>query len=99
MPLALALRLAVPDVEHAGRIAGRLYAISTAGSLAGTMLSALLLIPFVGTQRTFLVFALAIGLTAVAGLGLRFAAGPRRLIAVGIAIPVGTVKASDRRRR
>ena len=56
-----ALRLAVPDVEHAGRIAGRLYAISTAGSLVGTMLSSLLLIPVVGTQRTFLVFALAIG--------------------------------------
>ena len=55
-----ALRLAVPDVEHAGRIAGRLYAISTAGSLVGTMISALLLIPLLGTQRTFLVFALAI---------------------------------------
>ncbi len=30
-----ALRLAVPDVEHSGRVAGRLYAISTAGSLLG----------------------------------------------------------------
>ena len=89
-----ALRLAVPDVEHAGRIAGRLYAISTAGSLAGTMLSSLLLIPFVGTQRTFLVFALVIGITAIAGLGLRFAPAAA-LIAAAIAIPVGTVKASD----
>ena len=89
-----ALRLAVPDVEHAGTIAGRLYAISTAGSLAGTMLSSLLLIPVVGTQRTFLVFALAIGATAVAGLGIRFAPAAA-LIAVGLAIPVGTVKPSD----
>src|SRR4051794_39274137 len=40
-----ALRLAVPDVEHAGAVAGRLYAVSTAGSLAGTMISALVLIP------------------------------------------------------
>src|SRR4051794_41361902 len=28
-----AIRLATPDVAHAGRTAGRLYAISTAGSL------------------------------------------------------------------
>ena len=32
-----AVRLAVPDVEHSGAVAGRLYAISTAGSLLGTM--------------------------------------------------------------
>ena len=88
-----ALRLAVPDVEHAGRIAGRLYAISTAGSLTGTMLSSLLLIPVVGTQRTFLAFALAIGVTAVAGLGIRFAPAAAA-IAAALAIPVGTVKAS-----
>jgi len=89
-----ALRLAVPDVEHAGRVAGRLYAISTAGSLTGTMVSSLVLIPFVGTQRTFLVFAFVIGATAVAGLGLRFAP-VAALLAAAIAIPVGTVKSSD----
>ncbi len=89
-----ALRLAVPDVEHAGRTAGRLYAISTAGSLVGTMSSALLLIPFVGTQRTFLVFALVIALAAVGGLGLRFAPAPA-LLALALALPVGVVKASD----
>ena len=49
-----AVRLATPDVDHSGRTAGRLYAISTAGSLVGTMSAALLFIPFVGTQRTFL---------------------------------------------
>jgi spermidine synthase len=89
-----ALRLAVPDVDHAGRIAGRLYAISTAGSLTGTMLSALLLIPVIGTQRTFLAFALAIAIAAVAGLGWRFAP-VAALIAAALAIPVGTVKGSD----
>jgi spermidine synthase len=89
-----ALRLAVPDVEHAGRVAGRLYAISTAGSLTGTMLSSLVLIPFLGTQRTFLVFALAIGATAAVGLGIRFAP-VAVLIAATLAIPVGTVKTSN----
>jgi spermidine synthase len=89
-----AIRIAVPDVEHAGRVAGRLYAISTAGSLLGTLLAALVLIPLVGTQRTFLAFALAIALAAAAGLGWRAVALPV-VIAGVIAIPVGTVKATD----
>ncbi len=89
-----ALRLAVDDVEHAGRTAGRLYAISTVGSLTGTMMAALVLIPFAGTQRTFLIFALALGLVAAIGLGWRYALVPAAL-AAAIALPVGTVKATD----
>src|SRR5436190_597710 len=60
-----AIRVGVKNVEEAGTVAGRLYALSTAGSLVGTLLSALVLIPLVGTRRTFLVFALAIALVAV----------------------------------
>ena len=89
-----ALRLVVPDVEHAGRVAGRLYAISTAGSLLGTMLAALVLIPFAGTQRTFLAFAAALALVAAVGLGWRFLALPAALVGA-LAIPVGTVKATE----
>ena len=87
-----AVRLATPDVDHSGRTAGRLYAISTAGSLVGTMSAALLLIPFLGTQRTFLVFALTLALVAAAGLGWRYLSVPVVVGAV-IAIPAGTVKA------
>lgn len=89
-----AIRLAVPDVEHSGTIAGRLYAISTIGSLLGTMLAALVTIPFLGTQRTFLAFALALALVAAAGLGWRYVAAPAAVAGV-IAMPVGTVKATD----
>lgn len=89
-----AVRLAVADLSRSGEVVGRLYAISTAGSLLGTMLAALLLIPLLGTQRTFLVFALALALVAVAGLGWRFAALPAAL-ALAIAAPVGTIKAAD----
>jgi spermidine synthase len=89
-----AIRLSVPDVEHSGRTAGRLYAISTVGSLLGTMLAALVLIPFIGTQRTFLIFAVALALVAAAGLGWRYLAVPVALAGV-IAVPVGTVKATD----
>src|SRR3990170_4180213 len=91
-----ALRLAMDRVEDAGKVAGRLYALSTAGSLAGTLLSALLLIPLVGTRRTFLIFALAIAVIAVWGLRpvRRYALAPAAIAAL-IAMPVGTLKASD----
>ena len=89
-----AIRLAVPDVEHAGRVAGRLYALSTVGSLLGTMLAALVLIPFVGTQRTFLTFALMLSLIAAIGLGWRSVVVPVA-VAAAMALPVGTIKASN----
>ena len=90
-----ALRLAVHGVDDTGTIAGRLYAISTLGSLAGTFTSALLLIPLLGTRRTFLVYALAFALVAVAGLRRRrFLLVPAAVILL-IALPVGTVKAAD----
>ena len=89
-----AVRLAVADVDRSGEVVGRLYATSTAGSLLGTMLAALLLIPLLGTQRTFLVFALALALVAVVGLGWRFAAVPAALV-LAVSLPVGTIKAAD----
>jgi spermidine synthase len=89
-----AIRLKLAAVEEAGSVAGRLYAISTAGSLVGTFLSALLLIPLVGTRRTFLAFALALGVVGALGLGRRWLLVPLGL-AVLIALPVGTVKAAE----
>src|ERR671921_2612062 len=88
-----ALRLAVRDVENAGTIAGRLYALSTAGSLVGTLLSALVLIPLVGTRRTFLLFALLIAVVAVLGLrpARRYAPAPAAIVVL-VALPVGTLK-------
>jgi predicted membrane-bound spermidine synthase len=90
-----AIRLAVQSVEEAGTVAGRLYALSTAGSLVGTLLSALVLIPLVGTRRTFLIFALAIAVVAVLGLRpvRRWALAPAAIAAL-IALPIGTLKAS-----
>ena len=55
-------------VETAGRISGRMSALATTGSLLGTFLAALVLIPLVGTRRTFLLFALLLALVALWGL-------------------------------
>jgi spermidine synthase len=91
-----ALRLAVDTVDATGRTAGRLYAISTVGSLLGTFLAALLLIPFVGTRRTFLIFAGAMALAALPQLGrwrTRAAVVPAGILAL-ISLPTGTIKAA-----
>ncbi|HSD79934.1 MAG TPA: fused MFS/spermidine synthase [Solirubrobacteraceae bacterium] len=89
-----AIRLSVGRVDEAGRVSGRLYAISTIGSLAGTFASALVLIPLVGTRRTFLVFALALAIVAVPAMGRRFVLAPAALAALFV-LPVGAVKAYD----
>jgi spermidine synthase len=89
-----ALRLAMKSVEDAGTVAGRMYAISTAGSLVGTLMSALVLIPAIGTRRTFLTFAILLALVAAAGLlpTRRYLAVPAVLVAL-LALPAGTLKA------
>jgi spermidine synthase len=89
-----AIRLKLARVEDSGQTAGRMYAISTVGSLLGTFLSALLLIPLVGTQRTFLTFAIALALVAALGLGRRYAIVPLLLAAL-VFLPPGAVKAAE----
>jgi spermidine synthase len=87
-----ALRLAVADVSEAGTVSGRLYAISTVGSLLGTFSSALLFIPLIGTQRTFIVYGLALAALAAIGLArTRYALAPAAL-ALLLVLPAGTVK-------
>lgn len=90
------VRLEVDAVADAGRTAGRLSAIATVGSLTGTFLSSLLLIPVVGTRRTFLVFAAVMALAALPHLVRgRWAAGLVPTVILGlIALPTGTLKDS-----
>jgi spermidine synthase len=90
-----AVRLSVRTVEEAGRGAGRLYAISTLGSLVGTFASALLLIPLVGTRRTFLAFGLACAVVALPGVPRRAAIAVPAVIAALLVLPVGTIKATS----
>ena len=68
-----AIRLALPAVEHAGATAGRLYALSTIGSILGTFACAIVAIPFVGTQRTLIATSVLLALAAGLLLGAALA--------------------------
>lgn len=63
-----AIRLTVPVVGAAGSSAGAIFALSTIGSLAGTFLPVLLMIPFLGVRLTFFVVAAVGVLGGLAGL-------------------------------
>ena len=91
-----AVRLKVNQVEDTGRVAGRLYAIGTIGSLTGTFLASLLMIPLVGTQRTFLLFALALAIVALPALGRRWPFGGAVILVIALlmVVPVGMTKAT-----
>jgi spermidine synthase len=63
-----AIRLALRDSREAGRISGRVYAISTLGAFIGTFLPVLVMIPLIGTTFTFLVFGSFLCIVALFGL-------------------------------
>jgi spermidine synthase len=86
-----AIRLSVREVTSSGTTAGRLYAISTGGSLVGTFMAALVLIPFAGTRRTFLVLACALAVVAALGMRRRWLVVPLALAAL-IALPPAKIK-------
>src|SRR5690348_3921671 len=85
-----AVRLSARSVGSTGRSAGGLYALSTVGSIVGTFLPVLLLIPGIGVKRTIITGCV---LLLVASLyGLRFwerivAAIPGALLLLPLFLP------------
>jgi spermidine synthase len=71
------VRLLMDRLDRAGNVAGRVYAISTGGSLLGTLLPVFLLVPVLGTRNTFVTLSLV--LLTVALVGLLRADGRRAL--------------------
>ncbi len=88
-----AVRLAVSDVESAGKAAGRLYALSTAGSIVGSFLPALVLVPLFGVRNTFIVVGAVFLLVSLLGwLGGWRAALPPAGAAMLMMVPQGIVR-------
>jgi spermidine synthase len=77
-----AIRLLLKDVETGGNTAGRVYALSTAGSILGTFLPVFWFIPTFGTRPTLVGFGLALVVMSVAGLW------PRRRLYASFALAV-----------
>ncbi len=73
-----AVRLAVTDAASAGSASGRIYAVSTMGSLLGTFLPVLVLVPTLGTRGTFLAMSGLLLIVALIGL---WRTDPRRGVA------------------
>jgi spermidine synthase len=86
-----AIRLAVTTLENAGKVSGQIYAISTLGSLIGTFVPVLFLIPELGVIQTFLLFA---GLLyAVVWVGLWQEEGRRALRWLWMPVVIAIVSA------
>jgi spermidine synthase len=77
-----AIRLLLKDVETGGNTAGRVYALSTAGSILGTFLPVFWFIPTYGTRPTLEGFGLALVLMSVVALW------PRRRLYASFAVVV-----------
>ena len=83
----IAVRLAARSLERLGRTAGRLFSVSTAGSIVGTFVSAFWLVPELGTDQVLAVAAVTL-LVAAAGYALA-----ERLLPVALVLIVGVVAA------
>ena len=67
MTSPFALKLLLKDTQSTGKVSGLVSAVSTLGSFLGTFLPVLVLIPLIGTYRTFLFFSSLLMLIAMIG--------------------------------
>jgi len=87
-----AIRLLLKNVESGGNTAGRVYALSTAGSILGTFLPVFWFIPTYGTRPTLEAFGLVLVLFSVAAMWPRkrfYAAFAIAVILAWILLPSG----------
>ena len=68
---------------HIGSVAGKVYAFSTIGSIAGTLTTSFWLVPLLGTQKTLEVICALSAVIAVAGIAFR---APAALVLLAIIV-------------
>ena len=101
-PFAIRLSLEGGDVGSSGNVAGGIYALSTIGSLVGTFLPVLVLIPNIGTRNTFLLFSAVLLAISLAGLfftvktrAVPYLLLPLVLLILMLALPAGVIKPAE----
>jgi spermidine synthase len=94
-----AIRLQSHSVLSTGHTAGTIYALSTLGSILGTFLPTLVLIPALGTSTTFLLSSLSLLAVSLSGLFLKVGARagwyllfPVVIVVLRLLFPAGPVK-------
>jgi spermidine synthase len=97
-----AIRLQTRSVESSGNTAGAIYALSTMGSILGTYLPVLLLIPTIGTRNTSLLFAFSLMIPSLVGLIVRkehraplYVVLPLFILALAIIVPKSAVRSAQ----
>lgn len=78
------IRLLAEKTGRVGEASGKVFAVSTVGSLLGIFLSTLLLVPAIGSRATVLVLA---SMLVVAGVGILFWPSPRSAVALLVVLP------------
>lgn len=89
------IRLAIRTPEEAGTVSGRIFAISTVGSLIGTFTPVLFLIPELGTMRTFLLFAGILYLVGIVGLWRQVGSAALRWLWMPLVVALLSIWALD----
>ena len=79
------IKLLLKDPERTGSVAGKVSAISTLGSFLGTFVTVLVMIPLMGTYRTFILLSLV--MLAISFVGL-LVTGSRKVAWVYLWMPV-----------
>ncbi|NDJ53739.1 MAG: hypothetical protein GYB68_11725 [Chloroflexi bacterium] len=62
------IRILIESTDTAGQLSGQIYAVSTVGSILGSFLPSLVLIPWLGTTLTFLVISALLMTLALIGM-------------------------------
>ncbi len=87
-----AVRLSAKDLTSLGNVTGRLYALSTGGSIVGTLGTAFVLVPVVGVRMLIFVLGLTLLLTAGAGLAIvwrKKLRGPKCFAGIALVTGIG----------
>lgn len=93
MVVPFTMKLVAKDMKNIATVLGKVSALSTFGSIIGTFLPAFLLIPFLGTTKTFVLVGIILIFNAAIGLSAFFLLG---ILSLGLFFIVPPVFANDK---